>query len=62
MELEVHAHLEEKLMYPALRPELDDDDIMDEALEEHHLVHTLIAELKKMKPSDDRYKVACCRF
>lgn len=55
MELEVHAALEEELIYPAIRPEIDDDDLMDEALEEHHVVHTLIGELKKMKPSDERY-------
>ena len=28
---------------------------MDEALEEHHVVHGLLGELKKMKPSDERY-------
>ena len=54
-ELEVHATLEEELIYPAVRTEIDDDDLMDEALEEHHVVHGLIGELKKMKPSDDRY-------
>lgn len=54
-ELDVHAKLEEELIYPAIRPEIDDDDLMDEALEEHHVVHGLIGELKKMKPSDDRY-------
>jgi hemerythrin superfamily protein len=55
MELEVHAKLEEELIYPAIRTEIDDDDLMDEALEEHHVVHGLIGELKKMKPSNDRY-------
>ncbi|MEP6887239.1 MAG: hemerythrin domain-containing protein [Nitrospirales bacterium] len=55
MELDVHAKLEEGLVYPAIRPEIDDEDLMDEALEEHHVVHVLIAELKKMKPSDDRF-------
>ena len=28
---------------------------MNEAVEEHHLVHVLIAELKKLKPSDERF-------
>jgi hypothetical protein len=56
MELEIHAALEEKLIYPAFREEFDDEDLMDEALEEHHLVHRTIAELKKMKPRDDRFK------
>ena len=55
MELEVHAKLEEELIYPAIRTEIDDDELMDEALEEHHVVHGLIGELKKMKPSNHRY-------
>jgi hemerythrin superfamily protein len=54
-ELEVHSKLEEELIYPAIRAELDDDDLMDEALEEHHVVHGLLVELKKMKSSDERY-------
>ena len=54
-ELEVHSKLEEELIYPAIRAEVDDDDLMDEALEEHHVVHGLLGELKKMKPSDERY-------
>jgi hemerythrin superfamily protein len=52
MELEVHAELEEKLIYPAIREQLDEDEKMNEALEEHHLVHVLIKELKKLKPKD----------
>ena len=55
MELEVHSKLEEELIYPAIRAEIDDDDLMNEALEEHHVVHGLLGELKKMKPSDERY-------
>ena len=54
-ELEVHAKLEEELIYPAIRAKIDHDDLMDEALEEHHVVHGLLGELKKMKPSDERY-------
>ena len=55
MELGIHAALEEELIYPAIRSEIDDEPLMDEALEEHHVVHGLLAELKKMKPSDERY-------
>ena len=54
-ELEIHAELEEKLIYPAIRAEIDDEDLMDEAQEEHHVVHVVIAELKKMNPGDERY-------
>ena len=55
-ELEVHAALEEKLIYPAIREEIDEDDMMDEAVEEHHVVHVLIKELKKLKPSDPKFQ------
>lgn len=52
-ELEVHAALEEELIYPAIREEIDEDELMNEATEEHHLVHVLIGELKKLDPSDE---------
>ena len=55
-ELEVHADLEEKVIYPAIREELEEDDLMNEAVEEHHLVHVLIKELKKLKPKDARFQ------
>lgn len=55
-ELEVHAALEERLVYPAIREQIDEDEKMNEAVEEHHLVHVLIAELKKIKPSDERFQ------
>jgi hemerythrin superfamily protein len=58
MELTVHADLEEELIYPEIRQALEDEEdqrLMDEAVEEHHVVHVLINELKKMKPGDDRF-------
>ena len=55
-ELEIHAKLEETLIYPAIRKEIEEEDVMDEALEEHHVAHVLINELKRMKPSDARYE------
>lgn len=54
-ELEVHADLEETLIYPAIRKEIEEDEMMNEAVEEHHLVHVLIKELKKLKPNDERF-------
>jgi hypothetical protein len=54
-ELEIHADVE-RLIYPAIREEIDADDMMKEAAEEHHLVHVLIAELKNLKPSDERFE------
>ena len=55
-ELEIHAGLEEGLIYPAIREGIEDDMLMNEANEEHHLVHVLIAELKDLEPSDDTFK------
>ena len=55
-ELEIHAGLEEGLIYPAIREGIHDDEVMNEANEEHHLVHVLIAELKELEPSDDTFK------
>jgi hemerythrin superfamily protein len=55
-ELEIHAELEEGLIYPAIREGIDDDELMNEAKEEHHLVHILIDELKELKPSYDTFK------
>ncbi len=54
-ELQIHAKLEEEIIYPAIRSEIEEEDLMDEALEEHHVLHMLVAELKKMKPSSERY-------
>ena len=59
-ELEIHAELEEKLIYPAIREAIDDSDMMNEAVEEHHLVHVLIAELKKLKPKDEKFHAKFC--
>lgn len=55
-ELEIHAELEEALIYPAIRAGIEDDELMNEAIEEHHLVHVLIAELKELEPRDETFK------
>lgn len=53
-ELKIHAAIEEEIFYPALR-EVAEEDIMDEADEEHHVVKLLIAELEEMEPGDDHF-------
>ena len=55
-ELEVHAALEEVLIYPAIQEQIDEEDLMNEATEEHHLVHVLIAELKKLDRAEETFK------
>ena len=54
-ELEVHSALEEEMVYPAIRDEIDEDELMNEAVEEHHLVHVLIDELKKLDAGDESF-------
>lgn len=56
-ELSVHASIEEMLFYPAVREVLAKagDDLVLEALEEHHVVKTSLAELEKMAPDHERY-------
>jgi hemerythrin superfamily protein len=53
-ELEVHASLEEKIIYPALREHLEEDGLITESLEEHHVVHLLIKELKGARVKQER--------
>ena len=53
--LEVHATLEEELIYPAWQEHVDEQGLTDEALAEHHVVHVLIKEIKEINPEDERY-------
>ena len=56
-ELEVHTTLEEEFFYPAMKRNTDQDgkDLVAEAIEEHHVVATLMEELKGLDPKDERY-------
>lgn len=54
-ELRVHAQIEEEIFYPAVREQVEDQDIMDEALVEHAGAKDLIAQLEGMSPGDDLY-------
>ena len=53
--LEVHATLEQELIYPAWQEHVDEHGLTDESLAEHHVVHLLINELKEIYPEDERY-------
>ena len=55
-ELEVHAALEEEIFYPAVKREVDDGSMVQEALEEHQTVKQLISELKGMEEADDEFE------
>lgn len=52
-ELDLHAHVEEKIFYPALENKEASRDITLEAYEEHKVVKDLLAELASGSPSDE---------
>jgi hemerythrin superfamily protein len=55
-ELSLHATLEEEIFYPAVRQAIDDEDgVMNEADEEHHVAKILIAELEEMDGNESHY-------
>ena len=56
--LKVHTQLEEKVFYPAVA-ELGSQkaqEMVMEAVEEHHVVDLVLAELPKVDPEDDRFE------
>ncbi len=54
LELSVHTTIEEEILYPAVRGEVE-DDMLDEAYVEHDGAKALIAELMAGSPDDDFY-------
>jgi len=55
MALEVHAALEEELIYPAIAEVVEEEEIVSEAKEEHHVAKLLIKELHKMDAADEEF-------
>lgn len=54
-ELKIHAEIEEKIFYPAVRNDVE-EDLMNEADEEHHVAKLLIAELDQMDGSEEHWE------
>lgn len=54
-ELEVHAHIEEKILYPVLKREAETRDITFEGIEEHHVVKMLLSELAGMAVDSEKW-------
>lgn len=52
--LKVHTQIEEEILYPEERGDVE-DDMLDEAYVEHGGAKKLIAEIEAMQPSDDFY-------
>lgn len=55
-ELELHAHIEEKIFYPALEKPEETHDLTLEAYEEHKVVKTLLAELAGATAANDEWQ------
>ena len=57
-ELSVHAAIEEQVFYPVVREALkeDDEDMILEALEEHHVAKWVLSEIEKLGPEDERFE------
>ena len=55
-ELTIHAQLEEELFYPAVRDEIEEPGVVNEAQVEHGVVKDLITQLEYTEPDDDLYE------
>jgi hypothetical protein len=53
--LNVHEALEEKLLYPALRPHAAAQDIVLEGYQEHHVADLVMAELQRLATGDEQW-------
>ena len=56
-ELDLHAHIEEKIFYPALEEPSETSDIVLEAYEEHKQVKTLLRELGRARNANEEWQV-----
>jgi Hemerythrin HHE cation binding domain len=54
-ELDIHTHIEEKILYPVLKQEAETRDITFEGLEEHHVIKMLLAELAGMAVNSEEW-------
>ncbi len=55
-ELDLHAHIEETILYPALEKPEETHKITLEAYEEHKVVKTLLAQLAQAKSANDEWQ------
>ena len=54
-ELDIHAHIEEAILYPVLRREAETREITLEGLEEHHVIKLLLRELAAMQVGTEQW-------
>lgn len=58
-ELRIHAALEEELFYPAIRDQIRDEELVDQAEVEHQSARQLIEQLEQLDPQDPRHAATC---
>jgi hemerythrin-like domain-containing protein len=58
MEITIHSMVEEELFYPAVKERANKEGkrLVAESVEEHHIVATLIEEMKALDPKDERFE------
>lgn len=54
-ELNVHEMIEEKVLYPALKPHSEARDIVLEGFQEHHVADILVKELHHLSKDDEQW-------
>jgi hemerythrin superfamily protein len=55
-ELKVHTEIEEQIFYPAVHDLKDElGEVVDEGVEEHHVVDVLMEEAQQLDPSDPQW-------
>jgi len=52
-ELKIHAQIEEEIFYPAAREAIDEEDLVDDAIEEHAEAKQLIAQIEAVGSRGD---------
>ena len=55
-ELEIHAHIEETVFYPAVREADELKDMVLESLEEHKQVKTLLREMENLTSDSEKFE------
>lgn len=54
-ELVIHTKIEEEIFYPLAKRTLEEDNLIYEANEEHHVVDLLMEEISSLSSSDEAY-------
>jgi hemerythrin-like domain-containing protein len=54
-ELDIHAHIEEAIFYPAIKQEAETREIVLEGFEEHHVIKTILGELEGVDVTSEQW-------